>query len=61
MQKKPEEQESIGVVVSLGTGRVPDVPIHLLDCDLATHPYAAAVSMKNLAVMMVDQVNWINC
>ena len=48
---------SLGLVLSIGTGQIPEVPMTGLDVEIGNNPMQAVSSLRNLGVMMVEQVS----
>uniref|UniRef100_A0A7E4VRA1 phospholipase A2 n=1 Tax=Panagrellus redivivus TaxID=6233 RepID=A0A7E4VRA1_PANRE len=49
-------QVRIGCILSIGTGVIPTVPLDPNQLEISTNIYSAAVAIKNLGVIIVDQV-----
>jgi hypothetical protein len=57
VQKKPKNNEiRIGCVLSIGTGSIPIYPMDVIDVEISTNPYTTALAMKNLGIVLIDQV-----
>uniref|UniRef100_A0A5S6R1A0 phospholipase A2 n=1 Tax=Trichuris muris TaxID=70415 RepID=A0A5S6R1A0_TRIMR len=52
---KSKEELEIGCLLSIGTGRIPDMPIESLNVGIA-HPIGMVNVLKNLGYMVMDQV-----
>ena len=55
--KRIHQQIRVGCILSIGTGVIPTIPFDPQQLEISTNPYAAALAIKNLGVIIVDQVS----
>jgi len=54
--KQETVKAPIGFVLSIGCGRIPDVPMEALDFGLTSNPLTSLTAVKNLGFLLVEQV-----
>lgn len=55
------DQVSIGCLLSIGTGMNEPQPMDMIDFNfsLVGNPFSTATAMRNLGVILIDQVGWL--
>ena len=56
LQTNKIQKEKIGLVLSIGTGKTPDVPIDTLDFKIS-HLLTDILAIKNIMMLFVNQVS----